>query len=139
MQQLVKGVVLLDQALSIKNYVNHFYFVKSVCIWSFLVRIFLYLDWIRRDTAYLSVFSQNAGKYRPEKLRIPTLLRQCLSHNSTHFRPKFSFYTPCILYPLFAEVFRMELKGNIDSRWVKFLNNYSVYSEIDTRRGSGKS
>ena len=27
-----------------------------------LVRIFLHLDWIRRDTPYLSVFSSNAGK-----------------------------------------------------------------------------
>ena len=27
-----------------------------------LVRIFRHLDWIRRDTPYLSVFSSNAGK-----------------------------------------------------------------------------
>ena len=33
----------------------------------FLVRIFPHLDWIRRDTSYLSVFSPNAGKYGPEK------------------------------------------------------------------------
>ena len=43
----------------------------------FLVRIFQhsdwirrdteYSDWIRRDTEYLSVFSPNAGKYKPEK------------------------------------------------------------------------
>ena len=33
----------------------------------FLVRIFPHSDWIRRDTMYLSVFSPNAGKYRPEK------------------------------------------------------------------------
>ena len=33
----------------------------------FLVRIFPHLDWIRRDTPYLSVFSPNAGKYGPEK------------------------------------------------------------------------
>ena len=33
----------------------------------FLVRIFPYSDWIRRDTPYLSVFSPNAGK---EILRI---------------------------------------------------------------------
>ena len=32
----------------------------------FLVRIFSRLDWIRRDTPYLSVFSPNAGKYGPE-------------------------------------------------------------------------
>ena len=33
----------------------------------FLVCIFPHLDWIRRDTPYLSVFSPNAGKYVPEK------------------------------------------------------------------------
>ena len=32
----------------------------------FLVRIFPHLDWIRRDTKYLSVFSPNVGIYRPE-------------------------------------------------------------------------
>ena len=33
----------------------------------FLVRIFPYSDWIRRDAPYLFVFNQNAGKYKPEK------------------------------------------------------------------------
>ena len=33
----------------------------------FLVRIFPHSDWIRRDTEYLSLFSPNAGIYRPEK------------------------------------------------------------------------
>ena len=33
----------------------------------FLVRIFPHLGWMRRDTSYLSIFSLNAGKYRPEK------------------------------------------------------------------------
>ena len=33
----------------------------------FLVCIFSYLDVIRRDTLYLSIFSLNAGKYGPEK------------------------------------------------------------------------
>ena len=32
----------------------------------FLVHIFPHLNWIRRDTEYLSVFSSNAGKNRPE-------------------------------------------------------------------------
>ena len=44
----------------------------------FLVRIFPNSDWIRRDTSYLSLFSTNAGKYGPEKLRIWTLFTQCL-------------------------------------------------------------
>ena len=34
----------------------------------FLVCIFPHLDWIRRYTEYLSVFSPNAGKYGPEKI-----------------------------------------------------------------------
>ena len=33
----------------------------------FQVRIFPYLNWRRRDTLCLSVFSLNAGKYGPEK------------------------------------------------------------------------
>ena len=33
----------------------------------FLVLIFQHLDWIWRDTEYLSVFSSNTGKYGPEK------------------------------------------------------------------------
>ena len=33
----------------------------------FLGRIFPHLDWIRRNTSYLSVFSPNAGKDGPEK------------------------------------------------------------------------
>ena len=41
----------------------------------FLVTTFSRSDLIRRDTRYLSVFSQNAGKYGPEKLQIQTLSR----------------------------------------------------------------
>ena len=41
-----------------------------------LVRIFAYLEWIQRDTEYLSVFSRNAGKYGPEKLQIRTFFTQ---------------------------------------------------------------
>ena len=43
----------------------------------FLVTTFSRSDLIRRDTRYLSVFSQNAGKYGPEKLQIQTLFTQC--------------------------------------------------------------
>ena len=42
----------------------------------FLVRIFPHLDWIRKDTPYLSVFSPDAGKYGSEKLRIWILFKQ---------------------------------------------------------------
>ena len=36
---------------------------------AFLVPIFPHSDWIQRDTKYLSVFSANAGKHGPGKLR----------------------------------------------------------------------
>ena len=42
----------------------------------FLVRMFPLSDWIQRDTSYLSVFSLNAGKYGPKKLRIWTFFTQ---------------------------------------------------------------
>ena len=45
----------------------------------FLVRIFLHLNWIRRETPYPSVFSLNAGMYGPGILQIRTLLTQCMS------------------------------------------------------------
>ena len=57
----------------------------------FMVRNFLYLVWIRRDTEYLSVISPDAGKYGPEKLRIQALFTHCLEHvitSSKNFLPK---------------------------------------------------
>ena len=52
--------------------------VWKVCVFRvILVRIFPYSDWIREDTSYLSVFSPNAGKCWPEKLRIRILFTQC--------------------------------------------------------------
>ena len=42
-----------------------------------LVRIFLHLDWIQRDTLYPSVFSANAGKPWPEYFRIRALFTRC--------------------------------------------------------------
>ena len=60
-------------------------YCKRITAWKvsvfgvFLVRIFPHSDWIQRgDTEYLPVFSPNAGKYRPEKLRIRTLFMQCI-------------------------------------------------------------
>ena len=53
--------------------------MRNVFIRSFLVCIFPLPDWMPKDTPYLSVFSPNAGKYGPEKLRIRTLFTQCLS------------------------------------------------------------
>ena len=43
----------------------------------FVARIFPHLDWIRRDTMYLSVFSPNAGKYGPEKTLYLDTFTQC--------------------------------------------------------------
>ena len=44
----------------------------------FLVRIFLPLDLIQKDTECLSIFRPNAGKYRPGKLQIRALFTQCM-------------------------------------------------------------
>ena len=44
----------------------------------FLVLISSHLDWMRRDTEYLSIFSLNARKYGPEKPLIQTLFTQWL-------------------------------------------------------------
>ena len=44
----------------------------------FLVRIFLPLDLIQKDTECLSIFRPNARKYRPEKLQIRALFTQCM-------------------------------------------------------------
>ena len=49
----------------------------------FLVRIFPHSNWIRRDSPYLSVFSLNAGKYGPEKLRVRILYAQCILMTQT--------------------------------------------------------
>ena len=40
----------------------------------FLVCVFLHLDWIQRDTPYLSVFSPHVGRYGPENFWI----RMCI-------------------------------------------------------------
>ena len=55
---------------------------KVSVFWVFLVPVFLHSDWIRRNTEYVSVFSPNAGKYGPEKLRIWTLFTQWLLRNT---------------------------------------------------------
>ena len=52
------------------------YCVKSVRIRSFPVHIFPHSVWIRRDIKYVSVFSTNAEKCRPEKPQIRTLFSQ---------------------------------------------------------------
>ena len=51
--------------------------LKSARIRSFSGPYFPYSDRIRKYTPCLSIFSPNAGKYRPENLRIRTLFNQC--------------------------------------------------------------
>ena len=61
------GTSSLDQAkLAFANFHESTHCVKVSIFGVILVRIFLHLDWIRRDTPYLSVFSPNAGKCGPE-------------------------------------------------------------------------
>ena len=64
-----------------------------------LVRIFLHSDRIRWDTPYLSVFSPNTGKCRPEQLQIPTLftLWIWLWISRTYFKfPSWRWFNPKI-------------------------------------------
>ena len=57
-------------------------FTSGIAAWKvsvlgvFLVCIFPQSYWIQRDTKYLSVFTPNAGKCAPEKLRIRALFTQ---------------------------------------------------------------
>ena len=59
-------VVLLFFKLSYTTRKVPKYGVNSGNTELFLVRIFLYLDWICRFTSQIFVFSPNTGKYRPE-------------------------------------------------------------------------
>ena len=71
-------IFLKDQALLLFPF--HFWSDttwKASVFGAILVLIFPNLDWVRRDTEYLSVFSPNAGKYGPEWLQIRTLFTQC--------------------------------------------------------------
>ena len=52
--------------------------IKNMRIWNFSGPYFPAFRLKRRDTEYLSVFRSNSGKYRPEILRIRTLLTQLL-------------------------------------------------------------
>ena len=63
----------------------HLHCVKSVCIWSFLFRIFPHSNRIRRFTLLISQFSPIAGKYGPENLQVPTFFTQYQSLKSLIF------------------------------------------------------
>ena len=84
----------------------------SVFIASF-AHVFPHSDWIRRDTPYFSIFSPNAGKYRPGKLQIQTLFtqgrfwnwkrgckksRRFIKHQETKAHQQLYKYTTCILH-----------------------------------------
>ena len=56
-----------DNAEGISCLDSYFFYTISFFFFFFLVRIFPHSDWIWQDTEYLSVFSPNAAKYRPEK------------------------------------------------------------------------
>ena len=68
-------IIIMDQQMLvhflIKNVLQQHSLYYSLCekcpnVEFFLVRIFPYSDWIRRNTEYLSVFSPNVGKYGRE-------------------------------------------------------------------------
>ena len=57
------------------NFINEGTAWKVSVFGVLLVYIFSHSDWKRGDTEYPSIFSPNAGKYGPEKLRIRTFSR----------------------------------------------------------------
>ena len=96
----------------------------------FLVLIFPHSDWIRRDTPYLPVFSPNAGKYGPEKLRIRTLYTQCSTLN-----PRVVIYGNAYLL-LYCYIWRTvyceTLKFWLDTAFI-FTNTLVVFLIFPTR------
>ena len=92
----------------------------------FLVRIFPDSDWIHRDTSYLSVFSPNAGKSGPEKLRIWTRFTQWIAENMNAISPLpsisllllISIYLFIVCRPLFHKVrYILNIKYPIPNLW----------------------
>ena len=61
----------------------------------FLICIFQHSDWIRWDTPYLSVFSPDAGKYGPKKLRIWTLYAMNNNSNNNNIIIIHASYEQC--------------------------------------------
>ena len=92
--------------------------VKSVHIRRYSGPHFLHSDWIRRNTPYLSVFTPNVGKCRPEKLRILTIFTQWHALNLTTIRgntipgqlfPNFKIvYLKCNLVPRLIPIWRIQ-------------------------------
>ena len=81
----------------------------------FLVRIFPYSDWIRRDTPYLCALSPNAGKYGPEK------------------SPYLDTFHTVLICPLHAK-----LKRNNQLHTISYIQQgllWNIYSEIEFKLG----
>ena len=120
-------VIPFQRYINLKQFFNlfirNFNCLKSVRILSFSGPYFLAfgLNTERysvslRDSLYLSVFSPNAGKYRPEKVRIRTLFTQCLS-----FRISLDISSECVVFS------RLELKINSKiTRWF-FVFHFFVF------------
>ena len=93
----------------------------------FMVPIFSHSDWIWRDAECLFIFSPNAGKYRPEKLRIRTLFTQCqtLIYNlklKTNFNRSYSLVVLVwihlfIFLRKYGIKFRQILKEDWNEKW----------------------
>ena len=77
----------------------------------FLVCIFSHLDWIQRDTSYLSIFSPNARKYGLEELRTWTSFTKWFIDtvkklpNFEKFQKKIFFKLTELLQPIGKNVF----------------------------------
>ena len=92
-----KGSEYASENHSSTNPAGSFKFTNTVwkvsVLGVFLIRTFPHSDWIRRNTQFLSIFSPDAGKYRPEKLWIQTLFTQskvlrALASFFCKFKPK---------------------------------------------------
>ena len=72
------------------------------------VHIFPHLDWIRKNTDYLSVFSPNAGKNGAGKLWIRTFFLRSINKKITSFSVLlfFSIDHRSFLFTIFADIFR---------------------------------
>ena len=85
----------------------------------YLVRIFPHLDWIQRDTSYLSVFSPNAGKIR---IRITP-------HTDTFYAVIYTQYSHIILNQVLNPfhaigLFLYPLKASQNQRFLDVFKGY---------------
>ena len=103
---LLKNFFLSFQIKPVKRTTNTAWKVSKYGV--FLVRVSPHLDWIRRDTRYLSVFSPNAGKYGPEKVRYLDTFhtvkkresKPCLNQKTTRSNAKIIWYCKITRYSI---------------------------------------